>query len=243
MLITRPRPEAERLAGLLASVGVDSIIQPAREFSKRSLGSSEVRDLNALREPLLLIFTSPRSVDFGLPQLPPALVAGAKIAAIGPATARALAAAGKRVDFEPEDGFTSEDLLETLAAQPAPTGGVALLVCAPGGREVLLERLGECGWAARPLWVYERKSADIDPGTRQAIEDADSLLTVFTSDDAMNTLAHRLPPSAWYAVCRGEWLVISDRLRRLARAFGPAAVHVASGPRNADLATAIRSLI
>lgn len=243
MVITRPQPEAERLAGLLASLGVDSIIQPARKFRKRSLGSSELSDLNALGEPLLLIFTSPRSVDFGLPQLPLTLVAGAKIAAIGPATARALAAAGKRVDFEPEGGFTSEDLLETLAARPVPNGGVALVVCAPGGREVLLERLGDCGWAPRPLWVYERKPADIDPDSLQAIEEANRLLTVFTSEDAMNTLAHRLPPSAWYAICRGEWLVISDRLRRLARAFGPAGVHLASGPRNADLATAIRSLI
>lgn len=243
MLITRPQAEAERLAGLLASIGVDSIVQPARVFGKRSLGTSELNELAALDQPLLLVFTSPRAVDFGLPQLPPSILAGAKIAAIGPATGRALAAAGKPPDIEPSGGYTSEDLLELLDTQPRPNAGVALVLSAPGGREVLLERLADYGWSPRPLWVYERKPAEIRPDTVEAIGNADRLLTVFTSEDAMNSLAQRLPPATWYAICRGDWLVISERLRRVARAFGPPEIHLAKGPRNAELASAIRSLI
>lgn len=242
VLITRPQDEAEDLAALLAPMGVEAIIQPAQEFSGRALETAELESLSGSDEPRLLIFTSPRSVDLGLPQLPAEILSSATIAAIGPSTTRALKAAGKRVSVAPERGFTSEDLLAELGQRHATHGGRAFVVCAPGGREVLLDRLGELGWDADPLWVYERRAADVVPQVLEDIARAENLLTVFTSEDAMNSLAQRLPPATWYAICRGEWLVISERLRRLARAFGPADIHLAPGPRNADLVSAIRSL-
>lgn len=243
VLITRPWADAEQLARLLANIGVEAIVQPAQSFEPRSVGSAELSGLAGLAPPLLMIFTSPRAVEFGLPQLPGELLGSARIAAIGPATAQALAAAGRPSDIQAETGYTSEALLEALAAGPGGAGGNAVVLCAPGGRELLVEKLAELGWAARPLWVYERQAAEIRPEAVEAIERADRLLTVFTSADAMNSLSQRLRPAAWFAVCRGEWLVVSERLQRLARAFGPAAIHVSAGPRNADLTTAIRSII
>lgn len=242
VLITRPEADGERLASMLASMGIESIVQPAQEFVTRKLSASELESLEALEPPLLVIFTSPRAVEFGLRQLPAQLVTAARVAAIGPATARALAAAGRRVDIQPEDGYTSEALLGSSAVQAAGDDGQALVVGAPGGREVLIETLAQRGWDARPVWVYERRAADIRPETLQAIDEGRRLLTVFTSGNAMNSLSQRLPPSAWYAICRGDWLVISERLRRMARAFGPSQVYLSSGPQNADLAAAIRSI-
>jgi len=242
VLITRPQADAERLAGLLASIGIDSIVQPAQEFKPRTLGASELLELEQLGSPLLVIFTSPRAVEFGLPQLPPSLIGAARIAAIGPATAHAVTAAGKKVDILPAEGYTSELLLDALTGQPRVSGGTALVLCAPGGRELLVDRLKELGWIARPMWVYERRAADFQPQSLEAISEAERLLTVFTSGQAMNSLSQRLPPSVWFAICKGEWLVISERLKRLARAFGPSLIHVAGGPQNADLANTIRSL-
>lgn len=242
VLITRPRDKAERLAGLLSTMGIDSIVQPAQDFKARTLGASELEGLVEPAGPVLLVFTSPRAVEYGLPQLPRALLSGATIAAIGPATSSALAAAGFPATVEPEDGYTSESLLQTLAAQPHQAGGTALVVCAPGGRDALLEGLASQGWQASPLWVYERLGAEIRNQVLEAISAADRLLTVFTSAAAMESLSRRLPPATWFAICRGEWLVISERQVRLARAYGPTAVHLASGPGNAELATAIRSL-
>jgi uroporphyrinogen-III synthase len=154
VLITRPQADAERLAGLLASIGIDSIVQPAQEFNARTLGASELLELEHLGPPLLVIFTSPRAVDYGLPQLPPSLAGAARFAAIGPATARAVTAAGKKVDIQPDETYTSESLLEALAGQPGGAGGTALVLCAPGGRELLVQRLGQLGWIARPTWVH-----------------------------------------------------------------------------------------
>ncbi len=227
---------------MLAPMGIKGIVQPAQSFERRQIEPAELDSLESAGDGALLVFTSPRAVEFGLPQLPTRLLAGARIAAIGPATARELQAAGRRPHIEPLDGYTSEALLEALDNLPSPQPAAAFVVCAPGGRDTLLEGLASRGLNARPLWVYERRTAEVDPASLEAIAGADRLLSVFTSGDAMQVMSQRLPPAAWFAVCRGEWLVVSGRLRRLARAFGPSAVHIAGGPQNTDLATAIRSL-
>lgn len=242
VLITRPQPDADDLARMLANAGVRTIVQPAQEFRQRLLTGTELDEIAAMSPPFLVVFTSPRAVEYGLSHLPPAVTANARYAAIGPATARAMSAAGRPVHVQPGGGYTSEALLEELNDMAVPEGAGALVVCAPGGREVLVQRLGELGWDSRPVWVYERLPVEIGSDALESIASAGRLLTVFTSGEAMNALSQRLPPSAWYAVCRGEWLVISDRLQRVARAFGPADIHVAGGPGNAELVTAIRSI-
>lgn len=242
VLITRPRADAEQLADLLSTMGVETIVQAAQAFVPYSVSETDLAELARPGSPLLLVFTSPRAVEFGLPQVPASALQSASIAAIGAASARALAAAGRPADIEPDSGYSSEALLEALPAGPGAGGANAWVLCAPGGRQLLVEKLNERGWNARPLWVYGRCAAEISPEAVDAIERADRLLTVFTSAEAMKTLSQQLRPSAWSSICRGEWLVVSERLRRLARDFGPAAVHVAAGPGNADLATAIRSI-
>ena len=72
--------------------------------------------------------------------------------------------------------------------------------------------------------------------------DAKSVLAVWTSANAMKSLSQRLPPAAWFKVCQGEWVVISGRLQRLARAYGPGRIHLAAGPDNASIVSAVRAL-
>ena len=146
------------------------------------------------------------------------------------------------MNVQPQDGFTSEALMAVLEKETPGEGASALVICAPGGRDVLVEQLSKSGWNSRAVFVYERKAVDIEEGNVEAIKSADRLITVFTSAEAMNQMSQRLPPAAWFAVCRGEWLVISERLQRMARAFGASTIHLSNGPGNNDLATAIRSL-
>ena len=75
------------------------------------------------------------------------------------------------------------------------------------------------------------------------LERANGILSVWTSANAMNALSQRLPPATWFRVCQGDWLVISDRLRRLARAYGPPRIHLAGGPGNDAIVTAVRALL
>jgi uroporphyrinogen-III synthase len=161
-------------------------------------------------------------------------------AAIGPATAAALSAAGLPPTISGHEGYTSEALLQVLEVVP---GGQAFIAAAPGGRDALLKGLRALGWQARMLMVYRAEPAPLAPDLPGRLQQADRLLSVWTSSNAMQALAQRLPPAAWVAVCRGDWLVISERLARLARTYAPDRVHLAGGPGNADLLRAIRSLV
>ena len=242
VFISRPGPEARELAGMVKQLGLTAIVQPAfdyRPVAAHETDADTCSRLEAAGPGDLLIFTSPRAVEHGVPQFSRSVLARPRLAAIGPATAAALKAAGLPPTVATPGGYTSEALLEILAGEPA---GQAFIAAAPGGRDALSNGLAGMGWTARMLMVYRAEPAPLEPDVPDHLQQADRLLSVWTSGNAMKALAQRLPPAAWYAVCRGDWLVISDRLARLARAYGPVRVHLATGPGNEDLLRAIRGL-
>ena len=234
---------------MLAPLGLESIIQPAFEFlptDPRRECPDSYAEFEAANSQDLVIFTSPRAVMHGLAQLPRDVFLTVRIAAIGPATASALAAAGLRGSVTPADGFTSEALLETLAADPARAANGqrrAFILAAPGGRQALAEGLATRGWRVRMLLVYRSEPAKIDQDALAQLQEAAGVLAVWTSGNTMNALSQRLPPATWFRLCLAEWLVISERLQRLARAYGPARIHLAGGPGNGAILASIRSLM
>lgn len=235
-----------QLAAMLEPLGLRVIVQPAFEFRKSDIAAVQpalLAELEADTGSPLLIFTSPRAVTFGLPQLPAGLPGKCQIAAIGPATSQALEEAGIRVNVRPQSGFTSEDLLETLEQGPviSPQRS-AYILAAPGGRRKMEESLVSRGWNVRVLMVYERENAWIDTQQFEQLKVARGILSVWTSANAMQSLSKRLPSASWLQLCLGEWLVISDRLRRMARAYAPAAIHLSAGPANSDIFSAIRGM-
>jgi len=248
ILITRPRQEALELAELLASSEAEIIIMPAYEFHATALFAdqiSQIREAAAGPNQALLVFTSPRSVQYGLGQVPEDVLRSSKIAAIGPSTASMLETAGLTVTSRPGQGYSSEDLLAALAVQDRPRDDRArpvFIFTAPGGRTALLEGLQAQGYEPHMLMVYGRKSTELAPSDISAVTNADSLLAVWTSANTINSLSQRLPARCWSRLCRSQWLVISERLQRVARAFGPPQIHLSAGPTNSDIVTAIKAL-
>ena len=246
-LITRPRPQGAELAALLAPLGIECVVQPAFEYQRVDAESAQPEACSALQKAGprdLVLFTSPRAVSHGLPQLPASSLVRARVGAIGPATAQALEAAGIRVSLRPASGYTSEALLETLVAESAPAAASsAFIIAAPGGRTTLADALQEQGRSVHTVMVYRAEPAGIDRDALGRLDSAGSLLSIWTSANAMNALSQRLPPATWFRVCQGDWLVISDRLLRLARAYGPPRIHRAGGPGNDAISTAVRSLL
>jgi len=245
ILITRPREEAKELAELLAPSDVGVVVLPAYDFYSVPLFDDQVTQMNdatAGENRPLLIFTSPRSVLYGLGQIPAETLHRCEVATIGPSTARLLQEKGVRVTIRPEKGYRSEDLLETLEASSLTAGGPAFILAAPGGRTVLNEGLEQQGYEPHMLMVYKRRPATLDETAILAIEQAPALLSVWTSVNTMNAMHQRLPSRCWYRLCQGEWLVISERLLRVARAFSPTRIHLANGPANSDILTTIQSL-
>ena len=248
VLITRPRAEAEELAGMLKPLDIESIVLPAYDFLACDLFPDQVRVMeNAARDQLshLVVFTSPRAVQYGLRQVSPELLQHSRIAAMGPSTAELIEEAGLTVALHSEKAYATEGLLGALqlegrvsAAEPRH----AFILAAPGGRSRLKEGLAALGYASHMLMVYERRTSELPVEAVSAIGHANSLLSVWTSANTMNSLAQRLPANTWLRLCHGEWLVISDRLRRLARAFSPGRIHLSAGPSNSEILKAIREM-
>ena len=252
LLITRPQPEAKALAALVGTdipvTSMQPIILPAHEFSPLPVADEEIAQLlpgDPFGLDSLLIFTSPRAVYYGLPQIPEEVLVRCVIAAIGPATERALLAAGCSDVLVSETGYTSEDLLSALRDFPVKTGKQRRkvgIVAAAGGREALFDGLNKRGFQCSMLLVYERKAALIDPGVSARIENCGRILAVWTSADVIEKLSEGLSKAAWEKVCAGDWLVISERLAAIARCYQPRAIHLSAGPGNEPLASAIRQI-
>jgi uroporphyrinogen-III synthase len=248
ILITRPRQESLELAELLATSAAEAIIMPAYDYYASQLFPDQIGQMQQVAAgfpPPLLIFTSPRAVEHGLAQIPTDVLHRSQLAAIGPTTARLLEQAGLSVTLQPRQGYSSEDLLEALAAQGGTREGPArkaFIFAAPGGRTALNQGLQAQGYEPHMLMVYGSKSAALAPDAIAAIEKAEALLAVWTSANTMNALSQRLPAPCWTQLCRAEWLVTSERLRRVARAFSPRHIHLADGPTNSAIVTAIQAL-
>ena len=245
VLLTRPSAQSEELAAALAP-GLHAVVQPAFTYSAVELSAGQPTEYAALANSAagdLLLFTSPRAVMHGLPQVPAGVLGRTRIGAIGPATAKALEREGVRVGLRATSGYTSEDLLEILKAEIRPGRPRAFIMAAPGGRGELARGLSGLGWKVETLFVYQSQPAPLDRDAMAALQSASGILSVWTSGNAMKALSQRMPPAAWFRVCQGDWLVISDRLRRLARAYGPSQVHLAGGPDNMAILAAIRNLL
>jgi uroporphyrinogen-III synthase len=243
VFISRPRTEARELAALLQPMGLQPIVQPAFDFlllDAREDDPETCSLLEAAGPGDLLVFTSPRAVAFGLEQFSHALLSRFAVTAVGPATAAALSAAGLPPTLSPGEGYTSESLLQRLTGEPT---GRAFVLAAPGGRDALVDGLAAAGWKASRLMVYRSEPATLDPAALEQLAEAGHVLSIWTSGNAMKSLSQRLPPAAWFKLCSGEWLVISDRLQRLARAYGPARIHRSEGPGNGAVQSAVRHIL
>ncbi len=234
---------------MLAPLGLQVVVQSAFDFRQRDVASDQpevLADLEGDNAPRLLIFTSPRAVRFGLAQLPHELIKKQKTAAIGPSTANALGAASVFVNVRPASGFTSEALLDSL--EKDASGFIspqksAVILAAPGGRRKMEDELVGLDWTVQTLMVYSRENSGLDKQALESLKGARSILSVWTSGNAMKALSQRLQPATWFKICGGEWLVISGRLKRLARAYSPSKIHLSPGPANSELFSAIRAVV
>ena len=88
---------------------------------------------------------------------------------IGPATAAAVAAAGRVVDIQPGDGYDSEHLLAEDRLQDV-AGKCIRIIRGRSGRELLADELKKRGATVEYLSVYERRQPALDTDTRADLE-------------------------------------------------------------------------
>lgn len=151
ILVTRSPHQASELADRLRAFGFDPILIPTIELTTPTTFTALDTALSALDTFHWLLFTSANAVEAfaGRPKSsePWALNPGPLIAAIGPATARALTALGLTVNLTPPQAV-AESLTESLlphAHQPDGTPTRFLLVRAETARDHLPDTLRAAG--------------------------------------------------------------------------------------------------
>jgi len=220
VLVTRPRPQSAVLCELLEAEGAVATPFPAIDIEP-------ARDLHQLHTRLasgqpvdLMIFTSANAVHFGaglLERQP-----HAAIAAIGPATIRALGESARRVAFGPLGSVDSEGLLRNPEFAEM-TGKRVALITGARGRELLAQELNRRGARVEVLEVYRRERAAPDPRTLAAVRarlDAGEIhIITATSAEVAESLLAILPALTGDAA-RRHWLVPGARVAASVRELG-----------------------
>lgn len=212
VLVTRPLQQAASLCGLLEAAGARVIRLPAIEIGPAP-GTHELQ-ARLRREPAfdMLIFTSANAVRYGVRLL--AEQPAALIAAIGPATARALEIAGRHAMVTPAGPFDSESLLRH--PQLASVAGRRILIVKGlHGRELLQAELARRGARVEIADVYGRNRAVHDAADLTALEariEAGEIQIITATSAEIAASLLETTPSLRRAFERLHWLVPAERI-------------------------------
>ena len=169
VLVTRPSHQAASLGKKLTDLGANVVYQPAIEIRKRELNENDQKAVKNAGEFDWLVFSSVNGVEhfisFLLDEGDLRQLSSVRIAAIGPATRDRLKDYFLDADLIPET-FEAESLAESLSGEVE--GKKVLLIRASRGREILNEKLTECGGKVTQLVCYE--SADCKQANPEVIE-------------------------------------------------------------------------
>jgi uroporphyrinogen III methyltransferase/synthase len=193
VVVTRARAQASGLAATLRGLGATVVELPAIRIESK-IDSAEVRAIAAsIAGYDLVCMTSPNGVNLLFDALVAAgrdarALAGATVAAIGPGTARALAAHGIAADVIPER-FVAEALVEALASVEVE-GRRVLVARAAEARDVLPDALKERGAEVDVVALYETVREAADEKAIEAAQAADYV--TFTSSSTVKNLTEAL---------------------------------------------------
>jgi uroporphyrinogen III methyltransferase/synthase len=185
--VTRARAQASGLAARLRSLGAAVVEAPAIRVAGIDGPAPSLSRYD------LVCVTSPNGAGFLFERLYAAgqdarALAGARVAAIGPGTARALRGHGVIADVVPER-FVAESLVEALADVPVKR---ALIARAAEARDVLPDALRERGAEVDVLALYETVASPLAAGDLTAATEA--TYVTFTSSSTVRYFFDALGP-------------------------------------------------
>lgn len=201
VLVTRTREQASALSALLADAGAEVVECPAIALVPPDSWEPLDRALERLATYDWIVFTSANGVERFFARLDACgrdvrALHRAKIAAIGPETARSLAVRHLRADLVPDD-FRAEGLIEALAEGDV-RGKRFLLPRAGGARAVLPESLRAAGAEVDEVVTYRAVTPEESvERLRRALDEAPLDVLTFTSSSTVTsflTLLERADP-------------------------------------------------
>jgi uroporphyrinogen III methyltransferase/synthase len=162
VVVTRAPGRAGPLTGALSSAGARVLSLPVVDTADPDDGGAALRDA-ATRVATFdwVAFTSATAVDrFVAPLGDLRVLAGVRLAAVGPATAAALAARQLTADLVPATP-TAAGLVDAFPA--APAGGRVLFPRADGAEATLVDGLVAKGWTVHDVVAYRTVAAPPPP--------------------------------------------------------------------------------
>src|ERR1700761_3533398 len=168
VLVTRPEFQAMPLCRLLESFGATTRRLAVIEIKPLKDRRVLTEQLGILENFDVILFTSANAVRFGVSFLDQKR--NLTLAAVGPATSRALNQAGYRVAIQPGDSFDSEALLSHPRLERV-AGHRILIVKGRHGRGLLQQELTRRGATVISADVYERVPAIFSAAALEAVQE------------------------------------------------------------------------
>lgn len=241
VLVTRPAAQAHGLCALLRDAGAHPIAFPTVEILP---GANPQQARTRLCDTWdLMIFVSRNAVErarslVSQPDWPNTR----HLAAVGRATAQALAAAGRTPDLIPAERYDSEALL-ALPELSRMAGERVLIVRGEGGRALLGDELARRGADVSYAEVYRRiLPATADTSGLLSRWQSEVQVVTATSDEILANLAKLLGEPGRRRLLDTPLAVISERTAASARALGFERVQVATRADDRALVEAICTL-
>jgi uroporphyrinogen-III synthase len=239
VLVTRPSHQAGPLCALIGRAGGTALRLPAFEIGP----PKDDRAAHAVTAKLdrydLAVFVSPNAVRGLFQSLIGTIPATLKLAAVGPATAQALADAGHERVIVPASGFNSEALLELPEFVDVADKRVVIFR-GDGGRDLLRQVLQTRGAAVEYAEVYRRlrpgrPSAEVRAALCRHEVDA----VVVGSAQALESLVSLCDDELRDGLLAAQLVVASGRMIQMAESLGFRDPLVASEPVDRALVDAL----
>lgn len=185
VVVTRARAQSSSLLARLRELGADTVETPAIRIEDPADGGAALRAaVERLGSHDWVVVTSPNGARRLLAECRDARAFGAaRVAAIGPGTADALAAGNVVADLVPER-FVAEGLLDAFPDGP----GRVLIARAAEARDVLPEGLRDRGWEVAVVEAYRTVAGRPTEEELAAVAAAD-IVTFTSSSTVRNFLA------------------------------------------------------
>jgi len=219
--VTRPAHQAGNLCRLIEAEGGHALRFPVIDILPPADTVPLQARLQNLPDYQLAIFISANAVHHTYQALGgQPLPEGPLRAAIGQATARALAAHGQPAHVLPPAPYNSEALL-ALPELQSLQGKRVIIFRGANGRALLADTLGERGAQVDYAEVYRRKMSTLDPERLYRAWDEGKLdMIIITSNEGLRNLFARVDASHRGDLLGTVLVVISERSATLAQELG-----------------------
>ncbi len=225
VVVTRARAQAGELSRELEALGAEVFefptieIKPPEDFGPLD---GAIRSLDSFD---WIVFTSVNGVEAFVARLKHhgldlrAVPRGAKVAAIGPATAKKIQEAGLRVDITPEE-YTAEALVGALMSDSLE-GKKVLIPRAKVAREILPEKLREAGAEAVVPPAYESvPSLEGKERLKELLESGQIDCVTFTASSTVENFVRAFGGEAGWLLSKSKVACIGPITADTARGHG-----------------------